>query len=195
MKYKVKITHDPTATASYVSQILCEVKTVWGAPITQQEAETALGAINNLIDEMLFTMSRNTRIKGKDVIRKKYCHLERRIDVYNLSGRRRILSFSIEPHYFSFKDLKFKPRDIKHPDFREQAILFFDNNHGVSVLFGDCYYSNGKDTYEVGIIEKTEDGFVLVNRNENPLGYRTAEEVTALMKEIQNDEICVDKGV
>lgn len=182
MKYKVKITHDPSATASYVSQILSEVKEAWGAPITQQEADTALGAIDNLIDEMTFTMSRNTRMKGKDVVRKKYHHLERRIDIFNLSGKKRVLSFSIEPYFFSCKDLKFKPRFDEDPEFGEQAILYFDNGYGVSVLFGTGFYSNGKDTYEVGIIKRVNGLFELVGE---PYGYRKAQEVTEIMRQVQ----------
>ena len=65
----------------------------------------------------------------------------------------------------NFKDLVFIP----HPIAREaqklplylakeyaeakQAKMDFENGYGISVLFGSMFYSNGIDTYEVGILK------------------------------------------
>lgn len=38
-------------------------------------------------------------------------------------------------------------------DKARQAIMEFENGYGVSVLFGEAFYSNGIDTYEVAILK------------------------------------------
>ena len=65
-----------------------------------------------------------------------------------------------------------------------QAILRFDNGYGVSVLRGNCFYSNGIDTYEVGVL----NGDSLCYPEEfgdDVIGYVTAEQVTEIMKKVQ----------
>lgn len=59
----------------------------------------------------------------------------------------------------TFKDLEFKNHPIsrtKRYKDAKQALYHFENNYGVSVVFGSCFYSNGIDTYEVAILYKDE---------------------------------------
>ena len=82
----------------------------------------------------------------------------------------------------TFEDLEF----IERKNFGKQAIIRFENGYGVSVLLGRMFYSNGINTYEVAVIDDSglrypeeicEDGDVL--------GWRTAEQVTEIMKKVQ----------
>lgn len=71
---------------------------------------------------------------------------------------------------------------MEHP--HTQAILNFDNGYGVSVIFGTSFYSNGKDTYEVGILMDGE----LTSDNpfgEQVIGWQTKDEVTKIMRKLQ----------
>lgn len=71
---------------------------------------------------------------------------------------------------------------INHP--HTQAILNFDNGYGISVIFGTSFYSNGKDTYEVGILM---DGELTSNNpfGEQVIGWKTKDEVTKIMRKLQ----------
>lgn len=65
----------------------------------------------------------------------------------------------------NFKDLVFIPHPIageaqKLPLYlakeyaeAKQAKMNFENGYGISVIFGSMFYSNGIDTYEVGILK------------------------------------------
>ena len=71
----------------------------------------------------------------------------------------------------NINDLVFNPHPIakeaeKLPsDMRQmyaeskQAKMDFENGYGISVLFGSMFYSNGIDTYEVGILK---DGVLFI---------------------------------
>ena len=54
----------------------------------------------------------------------------------------------------TFKDLKFE-KHYYSPFCKEakQAKMNFENGFGVSVLFGNCFYSNGRNTYEVAVLK------------------------------------------
>lgn len=97
----------------------------------------------------------------------------------------------------TFKDLEFKPHpcaiDLQETmkgetpdDFTKemmeakQAVMDFPNGYGVSVVFGPQFYSNGIDTYEVGIMYN--DRLALC---EDVKGWLTQEEVTEVMIEVQ----------
>jgi len=96
----------------------------------------------------------------------------------------------------TFKDLDFKPHSFtKYADkynysFNEQyskakqAIMYFENGYGVSVLYGSCFYSNGIDTYEVGILY---DGGLTYDTDitDDVMGYLTESEVTDVMIRVQ----------
>ncbi|WP_233522884.1 MULTISPECIES: hypothetical protein [unclassified Bacteroides] len=96
----------------------------------------------------------------------------------------------------NINDLVFNPHPIakeaeKLPsDMRQmyaeskQAKMDFENGYGISVLFGSMFYSNGIDTYEVGILK---DGVLCYNTpiTNDVIGYVTADEVTDIMRKIQ----------
>lgn len=92
----------------------------------------------------------------------------------------------------TFKDLEFKPHDLSYlaEEGMKQAIMFFPNDYGVSVLFGWKFYSNGVDTYELAVLRKCENGKgYLVDCNtpitEDVLSYITEDEVTEAMIKVQ----------
>ena len=60
----------------------------------------------------------------------------------------------------------------------------FENGYGISVIFGSMFYSNGIDTYEVGILK---DGILCYDTpiTDDVIGYITADEVTDIMRKIQ----------
>ena len=88
----------------------------------------------------------------------------------------------------TFKDLKFKPHSIaksKLDNYKDvkQAIETFENGYGVSVLFGSCFYSNGKDTYEVAVLF---DGSITYNTSitNDVMGHLSENEVSEVMSKV-----------
>ena len=67
---------------------------------------------------------------------------------------------------------------------QKQAKMNFENGYGISVIFGSMFYSNGIDTYEVGILK---DGILCYATpiTDDVIGYITADEVTDIMRKIQ----------
>ena len=95
----------------------------------------------------------------------------------------------------TFKDLEFEPHPmpsgyIPLPFTRnmfsgaKQAVIKFENGYGVSVLFGEIFYSDGVDTYEVGILK---DGNLCYDTyiTDDVLGYQDEDEVTEIMRKVQ----------
>ena len=94
----------------------------------------------------------------------------------------------------TFKDLEFemhpillkaKPQDTKSLSSNSKhAVIEFENGYGVSVIFGKQFYSNGIDTYEVRILK---DGILYFKTfiTDNVLAYITEDEVTAVMRKVQ----------
>lgn len=94
----------------------------------------------------------------------------------------------------TFEDLKFEPwcrmgkrAEVHYPKIyadAKHAILNFPNGYGVSVLFGDVFYSNGIDSYEVGILK---DGVLCYSTpiTDDVIGYVSKEGVTRIMKQVQ----------
>lgn len=95
----------------------------------------------------------------------------------------------------TFEDLEFKEHQISisvkeairlYPELellKEQigstiARIVFDNMRVLSIVFGKCFYSNGIDTYEVLEIN---------HLNLEPIKYITKDEVTKVMKLMQED--------
>lgn len=81
-----------------------------------------------------------------------------------------------------FEDLKFK----QHPGgFGTQALMNFDNGFGVSVVFGSLFYSDGIDTYELGVLK---DGHL---HYDNPVadgdvvGYLEKEKLMELINQVK----------
>lgn len=88
--------------------------------------------------------------------------------------------------YKTFADLEFKPF-VKNDGCQllegtTRAELNFDNRYGVSVVCGDLFLSNGKDTYELGILY---DGVLF----RGPMAYMTSEQVTSVMIELQTNGV------
>lgn len=88
----------------------------------------------------------------------------------------------------TFKDLKFKPYTIAFDGIEKykeakQAIETFENKYGVSVLFGSCFYSNSKDTYEVAVLY---DGDITYNTEitDDVLSDLSENEVTEIMLKV-----------
>lgn len=81
----------------------------------------------------------------------------------------------------TFKDLVFKSNGT---GLGQQAVLEFDNGYGVSVLFGNKFYSNGIDTYELAVLK---DGFLCYDTpiTDDVLGYLTKGKITKVMEKIQ----------
>ena len=94
----------------------------------------------------------------------------------------------------TFKDLEFETHpillDAKSQNTKEMfanskhAVMEFKNGYSVSVLFGDQFYSNGIDTYEVAIIK---DNHVCFDTplTDNVLAYQNENEVTEIMRKVQ----------
>lgn len=94
----------------------------------------------------------------------------------------------------TFKDLEFETHpillDTKSQDTKEifanskHAVMEFENGYGVSVIFGEQFYSNGIDTYEVAILK---DGSICYDTyiTDDVLGYQDEDEVTEIMRKVQ----------
>ena len=87
--------------------------------------------------------------------------------------------------YKTFEDLVFKPHPRLHSGL--QATLEFDNGYGASVLIGDLFYSDGAFTYEIACMKDGSCAYPKGSSFEDDvLGYRGPEEITELLKEIQD---------
>ena len=94
----------------------------------------------------------------------------------------------------TFKDLEFemhpislnaKPQGTKSfSSNSKHAVMEFENGYGVSVIFGEQFYSNGIDTYEVAVLK---DGFICYKTyiTDNVVAYITEDEVTEIMRKVQ----------
>jgi hypothetical protein len=95
-----------------------------------------------------------------------------------------------------FKDLVFNPHPLakeaeKLPNYlrreyaeSKHAKMFFENGYGISVLFGSMFYSNGVDSYEVGVLKGGTLCYDTPITN-NVIGYIPAAEVSDIMRKIQ----------
>ncbi len=97
---------------------------------------------------------------------------------------------NVSPEYKTFQDLVFERHRIATdslPDYKDakQAILDFDNGYGISVIIGRCFYSNGIDTYEVAVM-KGDSICYSTPITDDVMGRLTAEQVTEIMKQIQD---------
>lgn len=66
----------------------------------------------------------------------------------------------------------------------KQAKMFFENGYGISVLFGSMFYSNGVDSYEVGVLKGGTLCYDTPITND-VIGYIPAAEVSDIMRKIQ----------
>lgn len=92
----------------------------------------------------------------------------------------------------TFKDLEFKspPYDVNG----RQAKMMFENGYGISVvrfrMYGGFFgsYTNNESEWEIAVLKGNEKNWDLdysTPITENVCGYLLAEEVTKIMKQIQ----------
>ena len=81
----------------------------------------------------------------------------------------------------TFADLYF----VQRRNFGKQARMNFNNGYGISVLLGEMFYSNGKNTYEVAVLYDNKLTYNTPITND-VLGWQTAEQVTEIMSRIQD---------
>jgi hypothetical protein len=75
-----------------------------------------------------------------------------------------------------------------HPVSGSLARIFYPNGYGASILLGSLFYSNGDDTYEVGIIKGTPEDWELTYETpitDDVLGYLEETEVFETLKLIE----------
>lgn len=90
----------------------------------------------------------------------------------------------------TFKDLVFKEHPISKEGIGDRfknhkmAEMDFPNGYGISVIFGNMFYSNGKDTYEVAVLS---NGKLCYDSGiaDDVVGHCSEIEVTELMEKIQ----------
>ena len=83
----------------------------------------------------------------------------------------------------TFSDLRFKPL---HDGV--QALEFFPNGYGVSVVRHEFSYGYKEGLYEVAVIKGTESNWDLTYDTpitDDVIGYCTPEKVTEIMKQVQ----------
>jgi hypothetical protein len=83
----------------------------------------------------------------------------------------------------TFKDLEFIPHPIGKGKI---AVIKFPNGYSASVVFGDMFYSNGVDTYELAVLDETESVCYSTDLTDDVLGNQTEDQITEAMKFIQN---------
>ena len=86
----------------------------------------------------------------------------------------------------TFNDLKFIEHDMAQAFGKPawHAKLKFSNGFEVSVLCGEMFYSNGVDTYELAMLHNDCLCYTEITDGD-VLGYLSEEEVTKIMKKIQ----------
>ena len=100
------------------------------------------------------------------------------------------LVFKPHPHAINLKEVYAKVPHID-PYIQEifdstQARMDFPNGYGISVLCGIVFYSNGRDTYEVGVLYQ---GYLIKYfTDDSVIGWQTKEQVSEIMKKIQQIE-------
>lgn len=89
----------------------------------------------------------------------------------------------------TFKDLQFEKHSIAESGIEryqnaKHAELNFENYYGVSVIFGNCFYSNGIDTYELAILYKGKLSYKS-GITDDVICYLSEEEVSEIMIKVQ----------
>jgi len=82
----------------------------------------------------------------------------------------------------TFKDLQFKQHPIGHG---LQATINFDNNYGVSVVKFYGSYGYHQNLWEVAILYKDSLTYN-TDITDDVLGYQTEQDVTDVMKKVQD---------
>ena len=90
----------------------------------------------------------------------------------------------------TFKSLKFKKHHVsignvpKMFKSAKRAVLKFKNGYGISVLFGECFYANGIDEYEIAVLYGDSLCYD-TPITDDVIGHLKESEVTEIMKQIQ----------
>lgn len=85
-----------------------------------------------------------------------------------------------------FTDLEFEP----HTDWEGvQAVKFFDNGHGVSVIMTPYSYGGSDGLYEVAILQGNDDEWSITYDTpitDDVIGYLTKEDVESIVNQVRN---------
>lgn len=86
----------------------------------------------------------------------------------------------------TFKDLEFK----KHPNHSGgvQAVIFFPNGYGASVIKSPYSYGGDEGLYELAVIAGNKESFMLTYSTpvtDDVLGHLSSDQVTDLLKQIE----------
>lgn len=83
----------------------------------------------------------------------------------------------------TFKDLEFS--SLMHYQDGKQAIIYFDNGYGASVVSHEHSYGGKQGLYELAVLD--EEGQLCYDTpvTGDVMGYLTEDEVTDLLKQIQ----------
>ena len=82
----------------------------------------------------------------------------------------------------TFKDLQFEDHPIGMG--HKWASLTFENGYGVSVIFGDLFYSDGFETYELAVLYNDEITYN-TDITDDVIGYLNESQVTDIMIKVQ----------
>ena len=85
----------------------------------------------------------------------------------------------------NFSDLKFQETDCPNGI---QALVFFNNGFGASVVKSDFSYGGKGGLYELAVISGNQDDWAITYKGESPydsLGYLTEENVEKYLKQIE----------
>lgn len=86
-----------------------------------------------------------------------------------------------------FSDLNFQPHSVI--DTGVQALHFFPNGYGVSVVRFPGSYGYEQDLYEVAVIKGNEDDYVLCYDTpitDDVMGHRDERDVEIIMEEVES---------
>lgn len=89
----------------------------------------------------------------------------------------------------TFDDLQFNVKRGALSDDDLQAVMFFDNGRGVSVIRGPFSYGGDQGLYELAVLKVTEGGWELdysTSITNDVEGYLNPHDVTRLMQEVQS---------
>jgi hypothetical protein len=83
----------------------------------------------------------------------------------------------------TFSDLEFKPHPMGSGIISR---IKFDNGYGASVVKGPHTYGGDQDLYELAVLDNNDDLTYDTPVTSDVEGYLTEEDVTILLKQIQN---------
>lgn len=88
----------------------------------------------------------------------------------------------------TFEDLKFISRKEPFSTIDSQALMFFDNGYGISVITGKGAYSDENNPYEAAVLKGNQFEWNICYDTpitDDVIGYNTAKDITSIMKRIQ----------